>query len=379
MKLLAISVFMLFIAACGSDSYNLSTGTTSEEEITEIKGRISALMLIGGQINTFVQSDYAECSNAGDLTNPVLRQVCLISQSATLESKVEMLAELANYVTAINARIDAANTDLALYQGQIAQNTADIVTINASLSTLNASLLTVQSDVAALASRMTNAEAAIAALQATVGSLTGTLNGLLKSVEVGSENLSAGPSYEILIRKVDKTLFNGYAVMYSSSVALANNSLTAVNGSASVTFALTAHGFVTGDVVQLAGLVGSRGFTTGDLTGDVIVASAPSANSFTVVLPRNATQNGTLGGANGTVKKLLGRGMRTLWQSGTASDVAVRVTSAGSQAYNFIIRRISTDVSNNTAELCYDSTSRVATFATINAAPAGGSGNIVCK
>jgi hypothetical protein len=58
--------------------------------------------------------------------------------------------------------------------------------------------------------------------------------------------------------------------------------------------------------------------------------------------------------------------------------VSVRQTSIGTIPYNYIIRRISTDASNNTAEICYDGTNNSAVFTTINAATAGGLGNIIC-
>jgi hypothetical protein len=70
--------------------------------------------------------------------------------------------------------------------------------------------------------------------------------------------------------------------------------------------------------------------------------------------------------------------MTVVWTAGQVSDTVVRRTSIGTKTYHYIIRRISTDASNNTAEICYDKTNNIAGFAVINAAPAGGSGDIVC-
>lgn len=71
--------------------------------------------------------------------------------------------------------------------------------------------------------------------------------------------------------------------------------------------------------------------------------------------------------------------MSTLWSAGDPSDVAVRITSLGSKRYNFLIRRKGSDISNNTAELCFHKTDSLASFGTINAAPEGGSVNVECQ
>ena len=227
--------------------------------------------------------------------------------------------------------------------------------------------------------RMVNAEAAILALQNLTASITGVLAGNLIEIMIGSENVLAGPLYESCLRRQDKKSFTCYIEAYGPLLSLPNNPVTAVLSSPVVTVSTASHGLSVGDRVQLSDLAEGRGFSSGDLYGDFVVASVPNVNSFTVALRRNATANGTFGGTVGLARKVNGRGMSTLWKSQDPSDTAVRVSNLGSKRYHFILRRLTSDVSNSSAALCYDKTDHAATFSTINAGPEGGGGNIICK
>lgn len=352
-KLIGLFVFLL-----------VSCGGSSPDPTDDINKRISQLELISGSLDAVVNSDYATCPASGDTSDALIRKICNVAQAATSEVRTELKGQLAAFSQNLQGQIDAINTNLVTHQDSIDSLNAQITAINSSLGTLG--------------TRMTSAEAAIVALQNLTASISGTLAGNMITFDIGSENAGAGPLYETVLRRNDKKRFNGYVQAYGTAQGLGNNPLTAVNGSATVTVALTAHGYIAGDVVILSGLAGSRGFSNGHVYGQFTVQTA-AANTFTLLLGTTASSSGTVGGANGVVQKLNGQGMGTLWKSGDASDVAVRISNLGSKRYNFIIRRLASDVSNNTAELCYSTSNNAATFATINAAAEGGAGVIVCK
>lgn len=117
----------------------------------------------------------------------------------------------------------------------------------------------------------------------------------------------------------------------------------------------------------MQGLTSGRGFSAGDLTGDFTVVTTPTADTFTVVVRKNASSSGTTGGSGGVVNRVQGRGMGTVWKTSDGADAAVRVTSLGTKAYNWIVKA--------NGDICYSTSNNAATFATINA----GGGSIVCK
>jgi hypothetical protein len=390
-RYLIILTMLVLFGACGDQS---SSGPTADSSaINEINARINALSVTANALDAIIQSDFSTCPASGDTADALIRKICQVAQASTIELQVQLQNEMGAFVSQLKSQIDANKTDLASQQTlidaantAIAANSANITSLqgqitaaNAAITVINANVSNLQVDVASLQSRMTSVEAAILALQNLTASINGTLAGTMVSVSVGEENISAGPVYEAILKRVDKTRFNGYVEAYGSYQSLGANPVTAVNASATVTIASTAHGYLVGDIVELNGFVSGRGFLTGDVLGQYTIVTVPNANSFTLTMPRLASSGGTFGGSVATVRKVNGRGMATLWKSGNVSDAAVRVTSAASKQYNFVIRRRASDATNNTAELCYDTSNRSATFATINAVPEGGSGNIVCK
>lgn len=359
MAIVYILALITTLFGCGSVSQK------GPSEYDKLNSRIGGLQAISDTLTAMISSDYATCPASGDTADALIRKICNVAQAATNEAKVELKGQLSMF-----------NQQL---QGQINAISAQLVTQSASIDSINTQLTTINSTLTTLDGRMTSAEGAITALQALTASISGVLAGNMLTVDIGTENVSAGPLYETVLRRVDKKKFAGYVYALGTSQAFASNPFTAVNGSANVTVALTAHGYVTGDIVLIQGLSGSRGFSNAQVYGEFVVGTT-TANTFVITLSGGtASSSGTLGGSAGLVQKVVGRGMGTLWASGNVSDVAVRLTNLGSKRYNFIIRRIASDVSNNTAELCYDKTNNAATFATINAAAEGGAGNIVCK
>lgn len=393
LKTLTATILTLFIASCGGAEDSSYDPVDVTDQINRINDKISALTILAGDLDDLVRSDYATCPASGDTADPLIRKICEVAQAATIELQVELSNQIGNFASQLQSQIttaqddlsqhqqaiDAANANIASNSASIATNAAAIAAAQASITTISGNITTLQGQVSTLQAQMTSANAAILALQNLTASISGTLNGVMISIAIGEENSSAGPYYEMVLRRVDKTRFNGYESAYGAYKSLGNNPLTASNGSSTLTVNLTAHGYSSGDIIELSGLTaGSRGLITSDVTGQFTIVTA-AANSFTITMPHSATSNGTLGGANGLVRKYNGSGMATFWTSGQVSDSAVRTTNAGSKPYNFIVRRRASDVTNNTAELCYDKTNRSATFATINAAAEGGAGNIVCK
>lgn len=351
----------LILIGCGDQS---GDPYGSGSQLDEINSRIDSLAVVAENLNVIVMSDFASCNETGDTSDPLVNKICQIAQASTVEVQSELQNQLGLFVNELEREIAAVETDL--------------LAANANLDLINANLANMQVEVDALDVRMTSAEAAILVLQNLTASINGTLQGTMRAVLIGEENVLAGPVYESILIRTDRTKVNGYVEAYGAYQSFGSNPLRASNGSPNVTVTLTAHGFSPGDRVEMSGLTAGRGFLTADLIGIFTVNTAPTANTFTITLRRNATSNGTLGGNTGVIREFNGRGMSGLWTSGQVSDSAVRVTNAGSAAYNFIIRRRASDVTNATAEICYSKNSATASFVVINAAPEGGDSSIAC-
>lgn len=367
-------ILTLFIFGACADKYYLDESISIEslsEQIFRLQEEAAAL-------EALIESDYATCPNSGDTADALIRKICEVAQAATLEARVELSSQMQAYVGNLNLQISAINADLVDLRANVDAQAGQITGLNNAIALIQASILTIQNNISTLQSQMTSVQAAITALQNLTNSISTSIAGAMEALDVGVENLAAGPVYETVVRRLDKTRYNAYVEAYGAVKILGNNPATASNGSSSLTINLNAHGYLVGDVVQITGLSSGRGLSAGHLAGEFSVTSA-AANSFVITVPANASSNGSLGGSNGSVRQVVGRGMSTIWKSGNPSDAAVRLATLGSKRYNFIIRRRASDITNNTAELCYHISVPLATFATINAAPEGGSGAIVCR
>ncbi len=85
----------------------------------------------------------------------------------------------------------------------------------------------------------------------------------------------------------------------NSTVTLGANPITTVAGSAAVTIADTAHGFVEGDNIFFAGATAVGGIT---IAGAYQVAATPTANTFTILHTAAASGAATGGGAGVTLR-----------------------------------------------------------------------------
>lgn len=418
------------------------TGTSADVDakIKALQDQILALSGTSDLITGLINSDFATCPNSGDTSDALIRKICQVSQAANVEQMIAIKEQLTSVNSALKEKLNAVNDDITAINASSSSVQSQITSIQSTITTLQGNITTLQG-------QMTSANSAISALQSLTASISTALAGTMSPLEIGTENVAAGPVYETVLRLADKSRINAYVESYTSTISLANNALTPTNGSATVTVAKptatitvtiaspavvtwTAHGFAlrdpvifsttgalptgltagtiyyvsnvvnansfqlsttqggtslntsgtqsgthTGsiglavnDLVHLSNLTGGSGFTAGDVTGDIRVVTVPSISSFTITLRKNATANTAFGGNIGTMYKVYGRGMGTIWVTANGADTVVRVTTLGTQAYNFAIKA--------TGDICYDTALATQTFANIITSPVG---TVVCK
>ena len=337
--------------------------TGTQAQIDNLKDQILQLQGTQAQINALVNSDFATCPTSGNTANPLINTMCKVAQYATNEQRVLLEGEIGTWTKMLGDQIQNLDDSLT---NTTNQETSDVATINASITAINTSITSINANIATLQTQMTSANTAIATLQTQINGAIGTINGAMTTVSIGAENISAGPFFESILRSTDKSKVNAY-VQASTQVALSNNALTATNGSTSIKITLTTHGYLIGDSLYFTGLVGSKGLSNEDVNGLFMVASVVDANNFTITVCRQANASGAFGGTTGTVKKITGQGLATVWTTASGADTVVRTTSVGSKPYNFIITA--------TGDVCYDMTNNAQVFATIAAKGT----NIVCK
>ena len=357
--------FIVFVLSCGShhDTENFRTQPSSQSQIKDLQNKVLELQGTQAQLSALVNSDFATCPSSGNTVNPLINTMCKVAQYATNEQRVLLEGELGTWSKILGDQIQ--NVDDSLVNA-IAQESSDVTAINASIVTISASITTINSSIATLQTQMTSANAAISTLQTQVNGAIGVISGAMTTISIGLENINAGQFYESILRSTDKSKINAY-VQASTLVSLASNALTATNNSTSVKITLTAHGYSVGDSLYLTGIVGSKGLTNEDVNGMFIVASVVDANNFTITVCRNANNTGAFGGTTGSIKKITGQGLATVWTTASGADTVVRTTSVGSKPYYFII-----DIAGN---VCYDTTNSTQIFATIAAKGT----NITCK
>lgn len=359
---------LLLLASCGPTAYDRKVvlSSSKEDTQTQIKKLKEAILALQGgqaQIDALVNSDFATCPTTGETANQLINTMCRVAQYSTNEAKVQLKGELASYSKLLSGQIDAVNETLAT---AIETEEADIEALNISLDTVDASITAINTSITTLQGQMTTTNTAIAALQAQVNGAIIATNGAMTTVDIGIENLSAGPIYESILRSTDKTKINAY-VEASTTITLGSNPLTTTSNSSILRITATAHGLSIGDSVYLTKLVGSRGLTNEDVFGLFIVSSIVDVNNITVIVARNAKTSGAIGGSIGVMQKITGRGLATVWNTADGADTEVRVATSGTREYNFIVKA--------DGFVCYDRTDHAATYVTIIASGL----NITCK
>jgi hypothetical protein len=290
--ILALSLIaqVFLIAGCGTDT-TIETRTSTPPEQTEIiRKELLRLQGVVDSIQSLVLSDFATCQNAGETADALVRKICNIAKYANSELLAKNQAALKVYVDILQDKINATND-------QLAGGITSIESLNTSVATINTSITTITNDI-------TNIQNSITTINAQIASISGSISGGMNTVSIGEENVSAGPVYETLLRRVDKTRINGYIEANSSFVALASNPFNASNGSADLVVSKptatvtisnaspavvtwTGHGWANGDTVMFST---SGTLPTGLTSGTVYYVRSVAANTFNL----SATPTGSL-------------------------------------------------------------------------------------
>jgi hypothetical protein len=343
----------------------------NQARLNQINDQINALVSTTDSLGVLIESEYASCANVGDTSDALLRKICEVAQAASSEVQTELLAQLGVLQNLLQTQIDQLRTDLI----------NESVALNARIDAADTDIANLQSDLSDLTDRMDDAEAAIIVIENYIHvAQNHPLTGNMKMISIGKENLAAGPVYEIVLMKSDYKQVNAYIEDYETpAVAVDNNGLESFIGTPTVTVTIGGgHTYVAGDLVRISGVAFTIGSVNinllpSDFNGRLFVVKAPvTGTQFDITMPRNASANkAAFGGAGITVSKLNGRRMDTIWSFGDAFDAAVRTTSVGTSPYNFMIL----DRGAGLAEVCYSTTVALETAVNIIA----GGGDIVCK
>jgi hypothetical protein len=106
--------------------------------------------------------------------------------------------------------------------------------------------------------------------------------------------LALGTSKKLYI-EAGQTLYDITPIRQTSTSPTTNNCFTTVNGSKTVTVAISSHGCISGDYVTFSGAVAVGGITAPNLNTEFIITYV-DANSFTITAATAATSSATGGG-----------------------------------------------------------------------------------
>jgi hypothetical protein len=93
-----------------------------------------------------------------------------------------------------------------------------------------------------------------------------------------------------------------------ADATLSANPLSVVNASPIITVTYTSHGLAVGDRIRLAGATTTGGILAAEINKEHIVATVPTANTFTIVAGVNATSTATGGGSSINIFKQIAAG-----------------------------------------------------------------------
>jgi hypothetical protein len=383
MKTFTLHMFLvsIFLYGCGVVEINDPTTqrTTENRRSAPDVDLRKKLFELQSEIQSLISSDYATC---GGSLSAAAQNICKIAQAATVEVRVELRGAISSLASQLESRINNSASDFSQISAAWKQVYGSDFPSTTSPGTPTLSDCQNNTGNASILGCISKYSTDIQSIQTTISALSNAVTGAMTTVEIGSENVGAGPLYEQLVRLGDKLRINAYTDGLGTAFTIGSNPINATNASSTVTVTITAHGLSVGERVRIEDCSSGRGFTWQHLNGVFTLATVPTANTFTISLaPGVASSGGTLGGSLCVVKKYSGAGMSTIWTSANPSDASVRTTSGGSKSYNFIIKKGLTGAgSASEGYLCYDTTNRSAVFATLNAATAvGANGNIQCK
>ena len=373
-------------------------------EIQKLRDQVLSLSGTVSQINSLVLSDWATCTPGGvDALTALQQNICRIAQAATVEAKIQLKGELSSFVQtqdaalrALSNRLDnaASNVDIVMLKTDVYGNATGATCSTPIAGSVCARLNSVESSITALQSTVASQGTSISGLISSVatinGQLTQVINGAMIELAIGSENLSAGPLFESVLRNPLRSRLTAYVEAVGANVAVSNNGCSTSNGSPTVTMTTaTAHALVIGNVIKLGGLTSCNGLSSAVMNDQYVVASVPSTTTFTFTAPSNATSGGNGGGNGGFMQQINGRGLAQFWI--TTSGTTQASTTFSNRPYTFYITGTSTTftsaptagalptgwagLTSGAGFVCYDITNRSATQSTVLA----GGINIICK
>ena len=376
---------LLILASCGLEPAKRTVYRTipSDPALTDMQKQYAQLAGTVAQISGLLNNDFSTCAASLD---DLIEKICRIAQDANEEKRNILKSELLNTMSVLQSKVDSVTDNV----GRSDQKVLDINDSLYGAGKDHTCVAALNCTAGSIAGRLKQAETDITALNNLTAAIQGTVNRTLEGVEIGTENLAAGPGYEMLTRKVDRTQINGYVDAQSTGLSVSNSGVSATSGSATITITTTAaHGLTVGQTVQLSGLTEGRGFSSGHLTGLFLVVTVPTTTTLTVVLSTTATSNGALGGNIGVVTPLAQRGAGTVWK--TSDGEQSKVANGGKVPYNFLITGGTTVLTANPSAplptgwggfaapgagfACYSKVSSTASAATIKL----GGTNILCK
>jgi hypothetical protein len=375
-KLLLSAVLFSTVLACGGPGEDFDNERSPDARLSELEQRLLALQ---DQLGLLAESDFKSCD---PLLDDTVESICKIAQASSIEAQTKTRSELVSLVSQLESKLTDSQRDVAsLATAWIKIYGVDFPETSGAPTPSEADCLGFGAS-ASLIECVKVMQSAIDALQVTVAALSSSITGYMSVVEIGSENISAGPVYEQILRMSGGNgRINAFVDGKSPPYVLGSNPLNATNGSSSVTATTSAgHGLSPGNRVVFSNCTSGRGFTSQQLSAEFSVLTTPSATTFTVAMSSNATSGGTLGGTTCLIQAFTGYGMKTIWTNTSSSDTEIRYTSGGSKSYAFAICK----TTGGLGRVCYDSANRVALFAAISAIPGWGttcasSGSVQCK
>lgn len=312
-----LCVFLVVVNSCsyeGLEKNNLSvdsaaaTDNSVEAQIQSLKDQFLALTGTSNLITGLVSSDFATCPLSGNTSDALINKICKVAQAANAEQLIAIKDQLSSINNMLKEKLNAINDDIATLNDSLASDEALITTIQGNITSLTTSL----------------------------NNLISTVNGTLTPIEIGSENSSAGPSYESVMRLVDKSKIYASTQSYNSgNITLGSNPITPVNGSATVTitrttstvtatgtpstFTWTTHPFTTKDPILFTT---TNTLPTGITASKVYYVNVLTNNTFQVSATPGGTAIGS-GAGTGTHKATFGLVVGdTIFLAGLTAGVA---------------------------------------------------------
>ena len=396
MRKTILSAFLCTLSCGQQDKVgDKAPSATSDSSLQALKQGFLALQ---GQLQALVQSDFATCSGANVQASSLVKTICQVAQAATAEARVELKDSLNTLANSLNAKLNSTQVDVntlssswqQIYGAPFPATTGAQTPTVADCQANNSKASLVQCMVVT-AGQISTINTQITSINSQLATLGSTIAGVPTEVLIGSENASLGPVYESVIRVGSGTQINAFADGNGAAITVSSNPLNGTDGSTTVTITAT-NTLANGNYVKLQGCSAGRGLTNEQLYGTFTVSSVTSsAFNITVAQALQSSWWGTaFGGSGCIIQPYTGSGMATIWTAPTSADAAVRTTSQGSSAHNWVVMKPASGTFSGQGLVCYDKVVPLQTFA--NIATAGmqtainaastlpvASGNLICK